>query len=167
VRRELEEAENALRSGLPVPGPARKRTRNAAEAKTGAPNKTLPKNVRAFVSGDGLLLLCGRDAAGNLALLRLARPDDLWLHAEGGPGAHVLVRSGRSEIPERSLHEAAQLAVAKSIWRGSARARVICARARFVRPVKGAPPGTVRVEKTECVRDIAPDADCVARIARV
>jgi hypothetical protein len=114
------------------------------------------------------LELLFRDAGGNLALLRLANPYDLWMHVEGGPGAHVLVRreQGR-EIPSRCLEEAANLALAKSWRRDEAKAGVVCAQARHVRPVKGGKPGSVRVDKVECVLDVRLDPDIELRIARL
>jgi predicted ribosome quality control (RQC) complex YloA/Tae2 family protein len=128
----------------------------------------LPANVQAFVSSDGFVILRGRDAGGNLALLRLANPCDLWMHVEGGPGAHVLVRRGQGqEIPRRSLEEAANLALVKSWQRGSARAGVMCAQARHVRPVRGGKPGSVRVDKVECTLDLQLDPDIETRIARL
>ena len=128
----------------------------------------LPANVQAFASSDGIVILRGRDARGNWALLRLAGPYDLWMHVEGGPGAHVLVRreQGR-ELPQRSLHEAANLALVKSWRRGSARAGVLCAQARHVRPVKGGKPGSVRVDKVECALELQLDPDIELRVTRL
>jgi len=128
----------------------------------------LPANVQAFVSSDGIVILRGRDAEGNRALLRLAQPCDLWMHVEGGPGAHVLVRRDQErEIPGRSLEEAANLALAKSWRRGSARAGVLCAQARHVRPVKGGKPGSVRVDKVECSLEVQLDPDIELRVTRL
>lgn len=168
--RKTAQAEEALRLGLP-PAPAGYSGRRAFVPAAGRgaerPAPALPKKVQGFRNADGFVLLRGRDAEGNLALLRLARPDDLWLHAEGGPGAHVLIRCGRREIPERALHDAAQLAALKSPWRDSPRARILCARARHVRPVKGARPGTVRVEKQERTLDVPVDAETEARLEKI
>jgi hypothetical protein len=128
----------------------------------------LPANVQAFASSDGIVILRGRDARGNWALLRLAKPYDLWMHVEDGPGAHVLVRREQgAEIPRRSLDEAANLALVKSWRRGSARAGVVCAQARHVRPVKGGKPGTVRVDKVECALEVQLDPEIELRIARL
>ena len=128
----------------------------------------LPANVQAFASSDGIVMLRGRDAKGNWALLRLANPYDLWMHVEGGPGAHVLVRRGQGEeIPPRSLHEAANLALAKSWQRGSAKAGVICAQARHVRPVKGGKPGSVRIDKVECALELQLDPDIELRVTLI
>jgi predicted ribosome quality control (RQC) complex YloA/Tae2 family protein len=90
------------------------------------------------------------------------------MHVEGGPGAHVLVRrEPGQEIPPRSLDEAANLALVKSWQRGSAKACVMCAQARHVRPVRGGKPGSVRVDKVECSLELHLDPDIELRIARL
>ena len=45
-----------------------------------------------FVSDDGFALLRGRDAKGNIAARKLAAAHDIWLHTDGGPGSHVIIR---------------------------------------------------------------------------
>ena len=106
------------------------------------------KSFHIFRSSDGLIILRGKNSKANMELLRLARPFDLWFHAEDGPGAHCLLKVERNqEIPRESLIEAAVLAGLKS-WQGSSgKARVICAEAGYVHAVKGGPPGAARVDK--------------------
>jgi hypothetical protein len=55
----------------------------------------------------------------------------------------------------------------KSWRRGSARAGVLCAQARHVRPVKGGKPGLVRVDKVECTLEVRLDPDIELRITRL
>jgi predicted ribosome quality control (RQC) complex YloA/Tae2 family protein len=121
--------------------------------------------VQAFRSSDGLFMLRGRDARGNLAALKLARPDDLWLHAEGVAGAHVILRCPPGRIPERSLREAGALAALKSPFREAGAAKVQCARARHVHPVRGAKPGTVRVDRGEPGLTVRVDPELEALLA--
>ncbi|MBD5417034.1 MAG: DUF814 domain-containing protein [Desulfovibrio sp.] len=128
--------------------------------------RELPKRVQAFVSEDGFLLLRGRDARGNQALLRKAAPGDIWLHAEGGPGAHVLIRRAHAgqEVPERTLQQAGCLAASKSWRRDAASARILYAEARHVRPLRGAAPGTVRMDKILATREVAVDPELENRL---
>jgi predicted ribosome quality control (RQC) complex YloA/Tae2 family protein len=52
-------------------------------------------------SKDGLLILVGRNSRQNEEVtFRRATPHDLWLHARGVPGAHVIVKTGGREVPE-------------------------------------------------------------------
>jgi predicted ribosome quality control (RQC) complex YloA/Tae2 family protein len=123
--------------GVPITAPkeeARKR-RQAGER--------LP--YREFIAVDGSSLLVGRSAAENDRLtLRHARPHDLWLHARGVTGAHVLVRLSKgTQCPPETLLDAATLAVHFSDLRGEAIVDVLYTPRRFVRKRKGSPVGSV------------------------
>jgi hypothetical protein len=113
-----------------------------------APERKNGGNVARFVSSDGFVLLRGKNAQGNHALLKTGGPHDLWFHVEDGPGAHVIIRLSHAaeEPPERTLREAAVLAGEKSWQRQGGKANVMVARLRHVHAVKGAAPGTVRVD---------------------
>ena len=94
---------------------------------------------------DGWEVLVGASAAGNDYLtMKVARPDDLWLHAEGMPGSHVVVRNpGKREVPSGVLKRAASLAAWHSKGRGATKVPVAFTEAKFVRKPKGARAGTV------------------------
>jgi predicted ribosome quality control (RQC) complex YloA/Tae2 family protein len=112
-----------------------------------------------IVSSDGVDIYVGRSATQNAEVtFRIGRPDDLWLHIHGMPGAHVIVRSGGKPVPECTLLEAAGLAAYFSRARGEARADVDVARRSLVRKVRGGPPGlvTYRAERTVRVAPRAP-----------
>ena len=108
-----------------------------------------PSLIQEFISSDGFCLWRGRNAEGNRALLKLARPFDLWFHVEDGPSAHLLVRRDHSaqEVPEQTLRESAVLVGLKSWRRDDPKAPVMIALAKHVQPIKGAAPGTVRVQE--------------------
>lgn len=100
----------------------------------------------------------GRSAAENDTLtLRHARPFDLWMHARGVPGSHVVLRlPGRqSQPPPAVLDAAASIAAYHSKARGSSLVPVIVVPRKFVRKPKGAAPGSVTVMK-ESVRLVEP-----------
>jgi predicted ribosome quality control (RQC) complex YloA/Tae2 family protein len=100
---------------------------------------------RTFRSLAGAEILVGRGAAQNDALtLRVARGNDLWLHARGLAGAHVVVRLEKGKAPDQdTLLDAAHLAVHFSDARGAPLADVTYTRAKYVRKAKGAAPGAV------------------------
>jgi predicted ribosome quality control (RQC) complex YloA/Tae2 family protein len=100
---------------------------------------------RTFRSLSGVRILVGRGAAQNDALtLRHARGNDVWLHARGVPGAHVVVRLEKGRAPDQdTLLDAAHLAVHFSDARGAPQADVAWTRAKYVRKPKGAAPGAV------------------------
>jgi len=101
----------------------------------------------------GWEVLVGKSASGNdYVTTKLARPDDLWLHAEGMPGSHVLVRNpGRTDIPQDVFMKAAALAAYYSRGRKAAKVPVTYARARFVKKPKGAKPGLVTLSERNTV----------------
>ena len=114
--------------------------------------KRLPP--RSFTTHRGNVVLVGRSARSNVELtFRLAEPDDLWLHASGMPGSHVVLkRSGSIESDEEEILEAAGYAAYFSKGRNDTYVDVIVTARRNVRKIKGAPPGLVRVSNVKTVR---------------
>jgi len=111
---------------------------------------------REFAAADASAVLVGRGAADNDRLtLRVARPHDLWLHARGVTGAHVVVRlaKGKSCSPD-TLIDAATLAAHFSDLRGEPIVDVLYTPRRFVHKRKGSPIGSVTLgsEKVIAVR---------------
>jgi predicted ribosome quality control (RQC) complex YloA/Tae2 family protein len=102
---------------------------------------------------DGWEVLVGTSASGNAVVtFDVAQPDDVWLHARGVPGAHVILRGPRGEPPAHVLERAAQLAAHHSAARGSARVEVDAAPRRYVRKIPAAPPGLVRYTNERTLR---------------
>lgn len=107
----------------------------------------------ATVPFGGYTILVGKNNAGNDRIVKeLAAPDDLWLHAQGIPGSHVLVkvRPGK-ETAREVIEEAARLAVLHSKAKGQGNVPVFLAEARHVSKFKGAKPGLVRISKYRTV----------------
>jgi len=101
----------------------------------------------------GYTLYVGRNNVGNDRIVKeLGAPDDLWLHAQGIPGSHVLVkRVAGQEVPKEVIEEAARLAVLHSKAKGAKNVPVFLAEARHVSKFKGAKPGLVRISKYSTV----------------
>ncbi|MEK6743660.1 MAG: NFACT family protein [Nitrospirota bacterium] len=112
------------------------------------------------IGHEGWEILVGKSAAGNdYITMKLARPDDLWLHAEGMPGSHVVVRNpGKRDIPEGVLKKAASLAAWYSKGRNSAKVPVAYTRAAYVKKPKGAKPGSVVLTERKTMM-AAPESD--------
>ncbi|HEY8367866.1 MAG TPA: NFACT family protein [Thermodesulfobacteriota bacterium] len=125
--------------------------------------------VRRFRTSDGYEVVAGTTNVSNdYVSTRLARPDDLWLHAEGYPGAHVLIRrAGRGEIPERSILEAAAIAAYYSKARAAGKVSVHVAPASAVRKPRGARPGLVTLGGGHRSVVVAPDPALIARLATI
>jgi predicted ribosome quality control (RQC) complex YloA/Tae2 family protein len=108
---------------------------------------------RKFISQSGAAILVGRSARDNDTLtVRVARGNDLWLHARGVQGAHVIV-PGAGESPDpRALGDAALLAAHFSSARGQDGVEVAWTRSKHVRKPKGSAPGSVIVTQEKVMR---------------
>jgi predicted ribosome quality control (RQC) complex YloA/Tae2 family protein len=106
--------------------------------------------IRSYRSSDQYEVLVGRAARDNDRLtFRIARPHDYWLHAADYPGSHVVVvnHQRQSELPHRTLVEAAQLAAFFSQARADTKVNVHCTQRKFITKPKGAAPGLVRLSQ--------------------
>ncbi len=123
--------------------------------------------LRRFRSSDGYEIVAGKTNVSNdYVSTRLARPGDLWFHADGYPGAHVVVRrTGRGEVPERTVLEAAAVAAFYSKARGAGKVSVHVAPTSAVRKPRGARPGLVTLAGGYRSVVVAPDGDLVTRLA--
>jgi predicted ribosome quality control (RQC) complex YloA/Tae2 family protein len=113
-----------------------------------AAHRRLRRNVRAaleFRTKENARVLVGRSPLENAELtFRTARPSDLWFHARGVPGAHVILsRDDRAAPSEEDIAFAASLAAGHSRARESAKVVVDYTQRKFVRKRRDAPPGTV------------------------
>jgi predicted ribosome quality control (RQC) complex YloA/Tae2 family protein len=137
----------ALEAFLALSAP---RALSAAPAPVGGarrkPEKKIP-GTRRYISSDGFEILVGRAAQDNDHLtFKVAKPNDLWLHAADYGGSHVVVRnSTRKELPHRTIIEAAQLAAHFSQARKDSKVDVHYTERKFVSKQKGAAPGLVRL----------------------
>lgn len=118
----------------------------AGGLRTRKPEKRIP-GTRRYLSTDGYEILVGRAAHDNDHLtFKVAKPNDLWLHAADYPGSHVVVRnSTRKEIPQRTMIEAAQLAAYFSQARKDSKVSIHYTQRKFLAKPKGAASGLVRL----------------------
>ncbi len=102
-----------------------------------------------YTASLGRRVLVGRGAKDNDALtLSVARPQDLWLHARGVAGAHVVVPMDRgAQCPPEVLVDAATLAAHHSDARGETTVEVTWTEKRYVRKPKKLPPGKVVTDR--------------------
>lgn len=109
----------------------------------------------------GFEALVGKHARGNAHLTtRVASPHDLWLHARGVPGSHVVIkRAGRTaEVPPHVIRAAAGLAAGFSTAKTQSVVPVTVTERKYVRPIKGGPPGLVRVDREDVI-DVTPSRE--------
>jgi predicted ribosome quality control (RQC) complex YloA/Tae2 family protein len=155
LREELEELGELLREleGRPYLAPYLEGELEALGVRVprppAAPREEKPR-PREFTIG-GYRVLVGRSARENERLVREAHPRDLWLHARGVPGAHVILKCAGREVPQEVLEEAARLAAWHSKARYDTKVAVTYTEVRHLRKPKGAPPGAFAVYKEQVI----------------
>jgi predicted ribosome quality control (RQC) complex YloA/Tae2 family protein len=156
VREEIVEA-GYLRS---KPDPrARKRSKSGKGKQGGQHSKQGSRGGAPLrrESSDGFTLLVGKNSRQNEEVtFHQAAANDLWLHARGVPGAHVIIKRGGQPLPETTLREAAALAAYYSQARESGAVEVDYTEQRYVRHMKGGGPGMVIYERERTLH-VAPE----------
>ncbi len=138
----------AAEAGIEAAGPSGRRKRDAESRRDAG------VRVGRTKAPSGHLVLYGRSATENDTVIRLARPSDLWLHARGVTGAHVLIRTdGAPEtVPRATLLWAARLAGKMSDYRPDGVADVDYTLARYVRKPRQSAPGFVTYTHQKTLR---------------
>lgn len=116
--------------------------------------RTALKDIRRYMSVDGLEILVGKNDRGNDALTcRVAQKDDLWFHTQDVPGSHVLVRNPErlSQIPFSTVLQAASLAAYYSKARNDTKVAVDYTFRKYITKPKGARPGLVLMTRKSTV----------------
>jgi len=108
---------------------------------------------RRFVSVSGLEIIVGRNNNENDALVRWAHKDDIWLHAQGVGGSHVILRThGKKQSPDRkSIEQASAIAAYYSKAKTSAVVPVAYTPVKYVVKRKGQGPGQVTYTREKVV----------------
>lgn len=104
--------------------------------------KSVPLEIH---TESGARILVGRSPAQNAELtFKVARPDDLWFHAQNIPGAHVILQRDdrQAHLPD-DIATAANLAAAHSKAKASPKVPIDYTQRKYVRAQRGAPPGLV------------------------
>ena len=121
------------------------------------PRAAAAQPYRTFALSGGYTLYCGKSNHGNDTLVRqVAASDDLWFHAHGHAGAHVVLKApDAATVPHETLRAAAALAAYYSKGKDAAAVEVLYTAVRHVRKFRGARPGQVQV-KTFRTLEVAP-----------
>jgi predicted ribosome quality control (RQC) complex YloA/Tae2 family protein len=130
-----------------------------AKGKPVPPGGGVPLHLQ---SRDGFTLLIGKNSRQNEEVtFRQAAGNDIWLHARGVPGAHVIIKAAGREIPRSTIEQAASLAAYYSQARGSTNVPVDYTLQRYVHHMKGGGPGMVIYERERTIYAV-PEASPVS-----
>ncbi|MGH2486509.1 MAG: NFACT RNA binding domain-containing protein, partial [Ktedonobacterales bacterium] len=160
VRAEVAEAGYLRRAGRKQPAPGKsgkkpnakggKGSKGGKGGKGGQPAQRVVRGGPPLKrqSAEGFAILVGKNSNQNETVtFHEATNNDLWLHARGVPGAHVVVRSAGRTIPETTIQYAAALAAYYSQARTAGTVPVDYTQQRHVRHMKGGGPGMVIYER--------------------
>jgi predicted ribosome quality control (RQC) complex YloA/Tae2 family protein len=107
---------------------------------------------RRFIVDGGFEVWVGKDAKSNeLLTFKFSDKEDLWFHARGTSGAHVVLKTGRRQPSKKAIEQAGSIAAYFSQARTSRLVPVVVTKRKYVRKPKGAPEGTVTVEREEVI----------------
>jgi predicted ribosome quality control (RQC) complex YloA/Tae2 family protein len=96
---------------------------------------------------DEFNVLIGKDAQSNDYLtVNMANDDDLWFHASGVPGSHIVIRI-KDKLPMmNTIQEVAKLAAKNSKANKGSKVKVVYCKAKFVKKSSDMKPGQVIVD---------------------
>ena len=130
---ELEEIKQELQNGGYLRAESGKKKMKAAKV---APMR--------FESTDGYPIYVGRNNRQNDELtFKLARKDDIWLHASKVHGSHVIISCGGTTPPDDTITQAAQLAAYYSETKGGQNIPVDVTPVKMVKKTPSGKPGMV------------------------
>jgi predicted ribosome quality control (RQC) complex YloA/Tae2 family protein len=101
----------------------------------------------------GYKIYVGRNSKNNDELtLKFAKKEDLWLHAKDVPGSHVVIKKKSDQnIPKPVIEYAAILAGRYSKRKTDSLCPVTFTPKKYVRKIKGAPAGSVIIDREEVI----------------
>jgi predicted ribosome quality control (RQC) complex YloA/Tae2 family protein len=121
-------------------------------------------NPLTLKSADGFPLYVGKNSVQNeYVTFVVASGSDLWFHARGVPGAHVVIKNGGRPVAAETVQEAARLAAWYSQSRGSGSVPVDYTDQRYVRHMKNGGPGMVIYTHERTIQAVPRDAPAEAR----
>jgi predicted ribosome quality control (RQC) complex YloA/Tae2 family protein len=109
---------------------------------------------RRFIVDGNFEVLCGKSSENNdLLTMKYAKSEDLWFHARGASGSHVVLKinSGKGEPSKKAIQEAAAIAAYYSHAKNSNTVPVAMTKKKYVRKPKGAEVGAVTLQQEKVI----------------
>ncbi len=117
-----------------------------------------------FTVEGGFKVYAGKNSANNdLLTFKFAKPNDLWFHARGSSGSHVVLKTGSANgtPSKKGIEQAAAIAAYYSKMKNAKHVPVAMTERKFVHKPRGASPGTVVLDKEKVifVQPVLPTTD--------
>jgi len=122
--------------------------------KTGQTKKEESLPFRVFTVAGGFQVWAGKSGENNdLLSTRHTAKNDLWFHARGVGGSHVVLKigTGKGEVSKQAIEQAAAIAAYYSKMKNSKLVPVAMCEGKYVRKPKGVPAGTVTMEREKTI----------------
>ena len=117
-----------------------------------------------FISSEGFKILVGKNNKQNDYLtLRIADPDDIWMHTKNIPGSHVIIKCAGKDVSEQTIYEGAMLAAYFSKSKMSSQVPVDYTKKKHVKKPSGSKPGMV-IYETNSTMYVTPTEEMVASL---
>lgn len=107
-----------------------------------------------FTVEGGFTVFAGKNSSNNdLLTFKFAKPNDLWFHARGSSGSHVVLKLGGAQgtPSKKAIEQAASIAAYYSKMKNAKHVPVAMTERKFVHKPKGAPAGTVALDKEKVI----------------
>jgi predicted ribosome quality control (RQC) complex YloA/Tae2 family protein len=109
---------------------------------------------RVFTVAGGFQVWAGKSGENNdLLSTRHTAKNDLWFHARGIGGSHVVLKigTGKGEVSKQAIEQTAAIAAYYSKMKNSKLVPVAMCEGKYVRKPKGVPAGTVTLEREKTI----------------
>ena len=118
-------------------------------------NKSNKPNIKKH-DVDGFLVLQGKDAPSNEHItLELANENDIWFHAKGVPGSHVLIKV-KDKVPTETTIKRVAMIAANNSKSQDDMVKVVYCKKKFVTKEFGMNTGQVKVDYINANEIIVP-----------
>jgi predicted ribosome quality control (RQC) complex YloA/Tae2 family protein len=105
---------------------------------------------------DGFVVYQGKDANANEHItLELANENDIWMHAKGVPGSHVLIKI-KDKLPTETTIKRAAIIAAKNSKSEEEMVKVVYCKKKYVKKEPGMNTGQVKVDYINANEIIVP-----------
>jgi predicted ribosome quality control (RQC) complex YloA/Tae2 family protein len=120
--------------------------------KTSKAREEIP--FRVFTVTGGFEVWAGKSSENNdLLTMKYAKPNDLWFHARGGSGSHVVLKvdTAKGNPSREAIEQAAGIAAYYSKMKKAKMVPVAYCERKYVKKMKATPPGTVSLQREKVI----------------